>query len=113
MKPYVEAGFTTFDMADHYGSAEEIVGIFHKKFARDTPVQLFGFGFSRGKGEKNSNQYEKDQIISYASGTCLFTSSKIMKSLSGFDPFLFAYHDDLDLCWRASLQGINSYYVHN
>ena len=26
MRPYVEAGFTTFDMADHYGSAEEIAG---------------------------------------------------------------------------------------
>ena len=75
-------------------------------------VQLFGFGFSRGKGEKHSNQYEEDQQINYASGTCLFTSSKIMKSLSGFDSFLFAYHDDLDLCWRASLEGIKSYYIH-
>ena len=28
MAPYVEAGFTTFDMADHYGSAEEIAGRF-------------------------------------------------------------------------------------
>src|SRR5215470_4545265 len=26
MASYVEAGFTTFDMADHYGSAEEIAG---------------------------------------------------------------------------------------
>lgn len=26
MAPYVEAGFTTFDMADHYGSAEKIAG---------------------------------------------------------------------------------------
>ncbi len=26
MQPYVDAGFTTFDMADHYGSAEEIAG---------------------------------------------------------------------------------------
>jgi GT2 family glycosyltransferase len=76
-------------------------------------VQLFGFGFSRGKGEKNTNQFENDQEISYASGTCLFTSSKIMKSLSGFDSFLFAYHDDLDLCWRASLAGIKSFYIHN
>lgn len=76
-------------------------------------VQLFGFGFSRGKGEKNSYQFEKDQEISYASGTCLFTSSEIMKSLSGFDSFLFAYHDDLDLCWRASLEGIKSYYIHS
>ena len=28
MTPYVEAGFTTFDMADHYGSAELIAGHF-------------------------------------------------------------------------------------
>jgi aryl-alcohol dehydrogenase-like predicted oxidoreductase len=28
MTPYVEAGFTTFDMADHYGSAEVIAGYF-------------------------------------------------------------------------------------
>jgi aryl-alcohol dehydrogenase-like predicted oxidoreductase/enamine deaminase RidA (YjgF/YER057c/UK114 family) len=28
MAPYVEAGFTSFDMADHYGSAEEIAGRF-------------------------------------------------------------------------------------
>lgn len=28
MDPYVDAGFTSFDMADHYGSAEEIAGRF-------------------------------------------------------------------------------------
>jgi aryl-alcohol dehydrogenase-like predicted oxidoreductase/enamine deaminase RidA (YjgF/YER057c/UK114 family) len=31
MVPYVDAGFTTFDMADHYGSAEDIAGLFLKK----------------------------------------------------------------------------------
>ncbi|UCE40194.1 MAG: aldo/keto reductase [Candidatus Aminicenantes bacterium] len=31
MAPYVEAGFTTFDMADHYGSAEKIAGLFQKE----------------------------------------------------------------------------------
>ncbi len=31
MQPYVDAGLTTFDMADHYGSAEEIAGIFQKQ----------------------------------------------------------------------------------
>lgn len=30
MEPYVTAGFTTFDMADHYGSAEEIAGLFRQ-----------------------------------------------------------------------------------
>ena len=40
MQPYVKAGFTTFDMADHYGSAEEIAGIFAQEHGRDS-VQLF------------------------------------------------------------------------
>ena len=30
MQPYVDAGLTTFDMADHYGSAEVIAGVFNK-----------------------------------------------------------------------------------
>lgn len=74
-------------------------------------IQLFGFGFSRGKGENDQKQYEKHEIIGYASGTCLFTSKKIMDELEMFDSFLFAYHDDLDICWRASLSDIKSHYV--
>ena len=74
-------------------------------------IQIFGFGYSRGKGEKDDNTYNKIEIIGYASGTCLFTSTKILKKLGMLDPFLFAYHDDLDLGWRAALQGIKSYYV--
>ncbi len=31
MLPYVQAGLTTFDMADHYGSAETVSGIFHER----------------------------------------------------------------------------------
>jgi aryl-alcohol dehydrogenase-like predicted oxidoreductase len=38
MVPYVDIGFTTFDMADHYGSAEEIAGLFLKQ--QDSNVQL-------------------------------------------------------------------------
>ena len=33
MAAYAQAGLTTFDMADHYGSAELIAGIFTKKYA--------------------------------------------------------------------------------
>lgn len=96
-------------------------GIYQPKFLTTTDhsvlmstgnmIQLFGFGYSRGKEEKDSGQFENHEIIGYASGTCLFTSMKIMKSLGMFDPFLFAYHDDLDLCWRAALQGISSHYI--
>ncbi len=40
MKAYTEAGLTTFDMADHYGSAEEIAGIFRRHHAAGDAVQL-------------------------------------------------------------------------
>ncbi len=40
MKAYTEAGLTTFDMADHYGSAEEIAGIFTNKHVGDDDVQI-------------------------------------------------------------------------
>ena len=74
-------------------------------------IQLFGFGYSRGKGEKYVDDTTNIEKIGYASGTCIFTSKKIIEKLNLFDPFLFAYHDDLDLCWRASMLGINSFYV--
>ena len=74
-------------------------------------IQLFGFGYSRNKGDPDENQFNKIEIIDYASGTCLLTSKKILTQLDLFDSFLFAYHDDLDLCWRARMQGIHSYYV--
>jgi aryl-alcohol dehydrogenase-like predicted oxidoreductase/enamine deaminase RidA (YjgF/YER057c/UK114 family) len=47
MGAYVEAGFTTFDMADHYGSAEEVAGRCQAQRARLPPgvspqgIQLF------------------------------------------------------------------------
>lgn len=40
LKPYAESGFTTFDMADHYGSAEVIAGVFQKQHKKLTQVQL-------------------------------------------------------------------------
>ena len=40
MRPYVEAGFTTFDMADHYGSSEVIAGRFRKRTGGEPSVEL-------------------------------------------------------------------------
>jgi aryl-alcohol dehydrogenase-like predicted oxidoreductase/enamine deaminase RidA (YjgF/YER057c/UK114 family) len=39
MSPYVDAGLTTFDMADHYGSAELVAGLFGAKNA-DKSAQM-------------------------------------------------------------------------
>ncbi len=40
MLPYAQAGFTTFDMADHYGSSEVIAGRFKQRTAGEPPVEL-------------------------------------------------------------------------
>ncbi|HKJ03365.1 MAG TPA: aldo/keto reductase [Longimicrobiales bacterium] len=41
MEPYVDAGYTTFDVADHYGSAEPVVGVFRARPGNEGRVQLF------------------------------------------------------------------------
>ncbi|MFC2036457.1 aldo/keto reductase [Chloroflexota bacterium] len=40
MMSYVDAGFTTFDMADHYGSAEEIAGLYLRQHGAGGAVQM-------------------------------------------------------------------------
>ena len=40
MQPYADAGLTAFDMADHYGPAEEVAGLFRSR-APQKQVQLF------------------------------------------------------------------------
>ncbi len=74
-------------------------------------IQIFGFGYSRSKGEIDKKQYENLEKIDYASGTCLFTSKKIFDKIGFFDPFLFAFHDDLEICWRGRINNIFSFYA--
>ena len=40
MKAYTSAGLTTFDMADHYGSAEDVAGVFSEEHAGSDKAQL-------------------------------------------------------------------------
>ena len=65
-------------------------------------LHIFGFGFARDKGNKISDKNEEIEKIGYASGTCLFTSRKVLEKVGLLDEFLFLYHDDLDLGWRAA-----------
>ena len=74
-------------------------------------LHVFGFGFAKDKGKKDEDVDEEIKKIGYASGTCLFTSRNVLEKVGLLDSFLFLYHDDLDLGWRASQIGINSYYV--
>jgi len=74
-------------------------------------LHLFGFGFARDKGNKVIERKEEIEKVGYASGTCLFTTRKVLDKIGLLDEFLFLYHDDLDLGWRGAQIGINSFYV--
>ncbi|NDF48398.1 MAG: glycosyltransferase family 2 protein, partial [Nitrosopumilaceae archaeon] len=91
----------------------KIVSLYEKNILQSTGnmLHLFGFGFARDKGVLDSSQRNEITQIGYASGTCLFTSQKVLEKVGLLDSFLFLYHDDLDLGWRAAHLGIKSYYV--
>lgn len=91
----------------------KILSLDDKKIIQSTGnmLQIFGFGFARDKGEENKNVHHEIEEVGYASGTCLFTSSKVLKKIGLLDSFIFLYHDDLDLGWRAAQIGIKSYFV--
>jgi len=93
----------------------KILSLYEEKILQSTGnmIHPFGFGFARDKGIKDNNQFNEIEKIGYASGTCLFTSSKVLDKIGLLDPFLFLYHDDLDLGWRAAQLGIDSYFVPN
>ena len=103
---------------DMYGDGlyqPKIISLYENNVIQSTGnmLHLFGFGFARDKGIPDNDQRNEIEQIGYASGTCLFTSTKILKKIDLFDSFLFLYHDDLDLGWRAAQLGIKSYYVPN
>jgi len=91
----------------------KIISLYEKNILQSTGnmLHIFGFGFARDKGVSDSLQRADIEQIGYASGTCLFTSQSVLSEIGLLDSFLFLYHDDLDLGWRAAQLGIKSYYV--
>ena len=91
----------------------KILSLYDKKILQSTGnmLHLFGFGFARDKGLKDMNQRNQIEQIGYASGTCLFSSVSVLNKIGLLDPFLFLYHDDLDLGWKAAQIGIKSFFV--
>ncbi|EPA05308.1 glycosyltransferase family 2 protein [Candidatus Nitrosarchaeum limnium] len=91
----------------------KILSLENKRVLQSTGnmIHIFGFGFARNKGTVDNNEINKVMKIGYAAGTCLFSSRSTFFKLNLFDEFLFLYHDDLDLGWRALQVGISSYIV--
>lgn len=72
-------------------------------------IDKFGYPYCRGRifdtVEKDTNQYNDEAEIFWASGACFFIRKETYQQLKGFDDDFFAHQEEIDLCWRAFNNG--------
>lgn len=68
-------------------------------------IDRYGYPFCRGRifetVEKDTQQYDDETQIFWASGACFFIRKSVFDALHGFDTDFFAHQEEIDLCWRA------------
>ncbi len=73
-------------------------------------INILVFGFAKNRGKIEDIKLDEFSKIGYTSGACTFSSLSTIKKIGDVDEIFFAYHDDLEYGWRASLLGINSFF---
>ncbi|WP_395044386.1 glycosyltransferase family 2 protein [Flavobacterium sp.] len=78
-------------------------------------IDKYGYPFCRGRIfdtiEKDTNQYNDEKEIFWASGACFFIRKEVFRDLNGFDDDFFAHQEEIDLCWRAFNLGFKAKYT--
>jgi GT2 family glycosyltransferase len=72
-------------------------------------IDYLGYPFCRGRIldviETDTNQYNSETDIFWASGASLFIRADIYRTVGGLDSDFFAHMEEIDLCWRIKNQG--------
>ena len=55
--------------------------------------------------------YNKRRMVAGVSGASVILRKKLFLEIGGFDESFFAYHEDMDLCWRALKRGYYCIYT--
>ena len=80
-------------------------------------IDKLGYPFCKGRLfnhiENNNKQYDINSQIFWASGSCFFIKKSLFKSLNGFDEDFFAHQEEIDLCWRAKINGIEIWSIYS
>ncbi len=64
-----------------------------------------------GRGEPDEGQYDRQQVVSFVTGAALAMRADVGRALHYFDEqFYPVYYEDVDLCWRASQEGLRTIY---
>jgi GT2 family glycosyltransferase len=68
-------------------------------------IHFTGLAWSDGYGEPVDSLTEPHEIT-YANGSALAIRAELFRSLGGFTPEFFIYHEDLELGWRVRMRGL-------
>lgn len=71
----------------------------------------WGLPYPRGRGENATDKYDKETEIFAASGGASLYRVSMLKKVGLLDEDFFAYYEDVDLSFRAQLQGYKIAYV--
>ncbi len=69
------------------------------------PIHVLGLVWA-GHLEEPRDSLDPREEPTTLSGACMAVRRQTWDELGGFDPEFFAYHEDVDLCWRARQRGL-------
>lgn len=76
-------------------------------------IDTLGYVFARGRVfdvcEEDNGQYNEPAKIFWATGAALCIRAERFHEMNGFDSFLFAHMEEIDLCWRLQRKGYSIY----
>lgn len=73
-------------------------------------LDYYGYHVERGRGE-DADLFNQPGEIFYAKGASLLLKREILEKAGLFDPEIFLYFDEVDLCWRIWLSGYRIVYA--
>jgi GT2 family glycosyltransferase len=73
-------------------------------------LDFYGYHFEKGRGE-NQSRYNQGAEIFYAKGASVIFKREALSKAGLFDPDVFMYFDEVDLCWRIWLSGYRVVYA--
>ena len=76
-------------------------------------IDTLGYAFARGRifdvCENDNGQYNTNAKIFWATGAALCISAERFHEMTGFEAYLFAHMEEIDLCWRLQRKGYHIY----
>lgn len=79
-------------------------------------IDRYGYPFLRGRlldtVERDEGQYDSDVLLDWCSGAAFMVRRSALDEVGFFDPLLFMYGEENDLCWRLKKCGYKIAFVH-